>query len=291
MKSRWLGADFMGSSPLHRAQLVDVLDVASAEDVNQDRQPNHRLGRGHGDRHQGEQVALEVLQLAGERDQREVDRVQNELDEAEEHKRVATHQHADRADGEEDRAKDQEPGCVELRSANRHPAHLFVDLLAAEVDGADRGDEQQQRRQLERVEVGGEQSDGDRLHGAEHGEVGGVGLPVLDAREHRPDHDQKREDEDCGEPGLEAQVRPGQLARGTEERDHEEAQDHDGAGVHDDLRDEDELRAQQQEQDAEGDHYHDQAQHAANGLVKADHADGAHDSHQGGDEENGYRQI
>src|SRR5260370_17709889 len=55
-----------------------------------------------------------------------------------------------------------------------------VDLFAAEVDRADRRDQQEDRGQLERIEIRGEESDRDRLHGPEGGDVGSlVALPEL----------------------------------------------------------------------------------------------------------------
>src|SRR5260370_22392480 len=70
-----------------------------------------------------------------------------------------------------------------------------VDLFAAEVDRADRRDQQEDRGQLERIEIRGEESDRDRLHGPEGGEVRSlVGLAVLDSLEHRVDQTEERED-------------------------------------------------------------------------------------------------
>src|SRR5450759_102485 len=114
----------MGFSSLQLAELVDVLDIAHVEDVDQDRETDHRLSRRDRHRHEREQLSLDVLELSRENDQREVDRVEHQLDADEDDQRVAADQHACRADREEDRAEDQEPGGVELRSTDGHPAHL-----------------------------------------------------------------------------------------------------------------------------------------------------------------------
>src|SRR5450759_3047906 len=107
-----------------------------------------------------------------------------------------------------------------------------VDLLAAQVEGADCGDQQEDRGQLEGIQVGGEQPDRDRLHRSEDGEIRSlIGLAVLNALHHGPDQSEECEDEQGGEPRLEAQPGPRQLARGTEEGDHEQEQDHDRARV------------------------------------------------------------
>src|SRR5690348_11060950 len=154
-----------------------------------------------------------------------------------------------------------------------------VDALAAEVDGADGRHEQQDRRQLEGIEVGGEQADRDRLHAAEERQVRVVGLPVLDALDQRVHHAEQGEHEQDRERGLKTEPAAPELTRGAEERDHEQEQDHDRARVHDYLDREDELRAQQQEHHGEGEHHDHQAEHGADGLVEGDDADAAHDRH------------
>src|SRR5712692_10030514 len=139
-----------------------------------------------------------------------------------------------------------------------------IPFATAEVDGADRRHQQEDRGQLERIEVGGEQADPDRLHGAEGAEVGLLRLPVLDALQHRPQE--------------------------TEQSEHEQEQDHDRAGVDDDLRDEDELGAEKKKEDRQRDHHHDEAEHAADGLAECDHADASRHGQGGGDEEDDDRQ-
>src|ERR1700686_4143199 len=146
-----------------------------------------------------------------------------------------------------------------------------VDLLAAEVDGADRGDQQEDRGQLERIEVRGEEADRDRLHRAEDEEVRSfVGRAVLNSLEHCVDQPEKREHEQGGEPRLEPQPRLGQLSCGAEQGDHEQEQDHDRAHVHDDLNDEDELGAQQQKQDREPEHHHHRSVHRPEGPAEGE---------------------
>src|SRR6185312_2534879 len=52
-------------------------------------------------------LTVEVTVHAGERDEREVDRVEHQLDEHEHHERVAPQQHTGRADGEQQRRQIQ----------------------------------------------------------------------------------------------------------------------------------------------------------------------------------------
>src|SRR5215472_3524038 len=106
-------------SALELAQLVDVVDVANAEDVDEDGQTDHRLRRRHGHRHQREQLALEVVQLRGERDQRQVRGVEHQLDADQDHDRVAPDQHADRAQQEQDEGDAQDEPGIQGPGADR----------------------------------------------------------------------------------------------------------------------------------------------------------------------------
>src|SRR5205807_5431988 len=107
-KAGWPGAASSSASALQLGQVVDILQLAELEDVHEDAEADHGFSRGDSQRHQREQLAVEVLQLPAEGDQRQVDRVQQQLDADQDHQRVAADQDADRADAEEQRGEAQE---------------------------------------------------------------------------------------------------------------------------------------------------------------------------------------
>src|SRR4051812_9839252 len=91
-------------------QQVDVVDgggSAGPVDRHDDRQPDDHLGGG--DHHHEERDELPVERAAGPRegDQRQVHRVEHQLDAHEHDDGVAPHQHPDGADGEQDRGQHQ----------------------------------------------------------------------------------------------------------------------------------------------------------------------------------------
>src|SRR5260370_1469694 len=95
-----------------------------SEDVDENRQPDDRLSRGHGHRHEREQLAVEVLKLARESDQRQVGGVEHQLDADQDDQRVPAHEHAYCPEDEQDRGQEKEPGRVQLRAAGVESAHL-----------------------------------------------------------------------------------------------------------------------------------------------------------------------
>src|SRR5262249_2052067 len=88
-------------SPAQDGELVGVDRRTVAERGDDDREADR--GFGGGDRHHEEHdhLAVHRAELTGERDERQVDRVQHELDRHEDDDDVAAHEHADRADREE----------------------------------------------------------------------------------------------------------------------------------------------------------------------------------------------
>src|ERR687892_729751 len=98
-------------SPMSPSEQVDVVHVGgypASEDGHDDRESNHNFsGRNH-HREECEHLAVDLAELAGEGDQRQVDRVQLELDRHEDHQRVAADQHTDRADREQQRRHHEE---------------------------------------------------------------------------------------------------------------------------------------------------------------------------------------
>src|SRR5512145_704638 len=91
--------------------LVDVFhsDVAAVAEIgDQDGEPHGGFGRGDGEHHHGEHLALDVLQEGREGHQVDVDREQNEFDRHEDDDDVlAVHEDAEHADGEESGGDDQ----------------------------------------------------------------------------------------------------------------------------------------------------------------------------------------
>src|SRR5215470_13227488 len=67
-------------SVLQRGQSIDVGVARGPEDADDDGEADGGFGRGEGDDEHGERVALHVVAHAREREQREVARVQHELD-------------------------------------------------------------------------------------------------------------------------------------------------------------------------------------------------------------------
>ena len=75
-----------------------------AIDGENDRQPDGRFGRGdgHDEEHEHLPAHSEILR---QRDEREIHRVEHELDAHEDHDRVAPHEHAEHAEREEHRGE------------------------------------------------------------------------------------------------------------------------------------------------------------------------------------------
>ena len=67
-------------SALHRVEVFDVDAAPLAEQHDQDREADRRLGRRDGQDEEHEHLPGEVAQLARERDEVEVDREQHQLD-------------------------------------------------------------------------------------------------------------------------------------------------------------------------------------------------------------------
>ena len=128
---------------------------------------------------------LSAAQRAVEGDEREVHRVEHDLDAHQRDEHVAPHEEADAADGEEDGAEDDvvlggdhvapgfpsarcdvdrarspfaDPGCRRGRSCASSPC-----LAARDGDGADDGDHEERARQLERHEAVGEERATERV--------------------------------------------------------------------------------------------------------------------------------
>src|SRR5437588_1210675 len=90
--------------------VVDVGGAAAAEQGHDDGEADHDLGRGDHHREERQDLAVEVADLARERHQGQVHRVQLQLDRHEDDERIAADQHAERSDGEQHAGQDQEIG-------------------------------------------------------------------------------------------------------------------------------------------------------------------------------------
>src|SRR5689334_14264842 len=90
-------------SSAHRVVLVDERGLAVAEDRDDDREADRGLGRGNRDDHQRDDgaVPLERRDERAEGDDREVDRVEHQLDRHEHGDRVPAGEEPERADGEQ----------------------------------------------------------------------------------------------------------------------------------------------------------------------------------------------
>src|ERR671931_381403 len=95
-------------SPSEHRNVVDARARLPAVDVHDDRQAHHDLGRGDHHGEEREDLAVQIPVHPAERDEREVHRVQLELDRHEDHERVLADEHADRADREQHRREDHE---------------------------------------------------------------------------------------------------------------------------------------------------------------------------------------
>src|SRR5262245_23185121 len=97
-------------SALEQVDLVHEHGLPQSEQVDDDREPDRHLGGGDGHHEEHEDLAIERLHVARERDEREVRGVQHELDRHEDDERVAAYEHADHADREHDRRQRDQPG-------------------------------------------------------------------------------------------------------------------------------------------------------------------------------------
>src|SRR5688572_19600381 len=142
----------IGSNVTLPPQQVEVLDVdrlGVAEDRDDDREPDRRFRGSHGHHEEDEDLSLDP-DRARERNEREVHGVEHELDAHEQDDRVAADHHAEDADREQDRRKDER-----FREHRSHPPFR-------QQDRPHDRDQEQERRELERHQVAAE-------HGQRHG--------------------------------------------------------------------------------------------------------------------------
>src|SRR5215469_7968759 len=89
-------------SVLQQVRVVHRRGPAGPEDRHQDREADHDLRGGHHHHEERDDLAVQVPVHARERHERQVARVQHQLDAHEHHDGVAPHEHADAADHEQD---------------------------------------------------------------------------------------------------------------------------------------------------------------------------------------------
>src|SRR5437764_5121082 len=87
-------------------------------------QPHGSLGRGNGHHEKDEDETVELMELPGVGDERQVRGVHHQLDAHEHRDAVLPRQEAADADGEEDRAEDQEPARRDHRATACPPRPL-----------------------------------------------------------------------------------------------------------------------------------------------------------------------
>src|ERR1700761_2900955 len=89
-------------SVLQQVGVIHRRGPASPVDRHQDREAHNHLGGGHHHHEERDDLAVQVVVHGGERHERQVARVQHQLDTHEDHDGVAPHEHADPADDEQD---------------------------------------------------------------------------------------------------------------------------------------------------------------------------------------------
>src|SRR5262245_40924248 len=107
-----------GLPPEHR-EVVDARALPAPVDGHDDREADHDLGRCDHHREEGQDLPVQVPVKPAEAHERHVDRVTPEPDRQEDHEGVLAHQHADRADREQERGDDQERGDRGAHAASR----------------------------------------------------------------------------------------------------------------------------------------------------------------------------
>jgi hypothetical protein len=138
----------------HRLSLeqVQVLEVDAdlvPEEEDHEREPDR--GFGGGDRHHehGEDLSVDLAVLSCEPDEREVHAVQHELDRHEHDQDVLARQHA--RDAREEQERREHEHAAETHTFHHRSAESDVPL--PEDHGADHGDREQRRSDLEREQV------------------------------------------------------------------------------------------------------------------------------------------
>src|SRR5579862_2166321 len=112
--------------------------LTGPEHVHDDREADHDLGRGHHQHEEDEHLPVDGAVKPRERDQREVDRVEHQLDRHEDDERGAAHQHARGAHGEQHRAQPEivRRGNAHVRGPRRRPSATAPIMPASSTSDA-----------------------------------------------------------------------------------------------------------------------------------------------------------
>src|SRR6185437_7570958 len=95
---------------LQGVQLIHINVGAAAEDRDDDGKPNHDLRGGDRQRQKDEDPPLRRVEEVREGHEREIDGVEHQFNGHEHNQRILAHEHAERADGEQDSADCQKGG-------------------------------------------------------------------------------------------------------------------------------------------------------------------------------------
>src|ERR1044071_149049 len=118
-----------------RGEAVDLDVAATAEDRDDDREPDRRLGGGHGDHDQREGVRRHIAPHPREREQRDVGGVEHELDRHQDDQRVAADEHARDADQEHHGGEHQEVPVADVPHDVAHATPPSMRCLARSSSG------------------------------------------------------------------------------------------------------------------------------------------------------------
>src|SRR5216683_2297929 len=160
-------------------------------------------------------------------------------------------------------------------------------LPLGEDDGAQNGDENEERSELEGVDEILEEQIGKRLGGRGRAALRGV----LRARDGGSQEAGQCDSERNAGEARELREIGALFDSGIEQHDDKDKQHHDGAAVDDDLHRGHEFRAHQQIESRQRDHDHDERECAVNRMALKDQANCTDDAHGGEHKENNQRRI
>src|SRR3954447_13716746 len=116
--------ELIRASALQHPHVVGGGPTPSAEDRHDDGEAHGDLGGGDHQGEEHERLPAHVVELPGEGHEREVHRVQHQLDAHEHHEHVAADQHADRTDGEYHRGQHEVVGVGDRHGAATSPSSV-----------------------------------------------------------------------------------------------------------------------------------------------------------------------
>ena len=307
--------------PLQLPQLVDVDRQAPAVDGDDQAEADGDLAGGDDHHDEREDLAVLVAVRAREGDEREVRRVEHQLEAEQDHERVAAHEHAAGADAEDQRREDEvpldahrcgAPSGLEHRAALgvglACPVHLPVARNRSATRAARAASSRPARRRASTTAPTaatssrndatskasrnvGQQQLADLRRRAEAGEpaarpprrarVSPVPSMAIDELDEQRDREQRARPS----AGRGRAGRPDRVVRAADVGDDEDVEHHHRADVDDHLRRGDELRAQQQEQRRERQQVDHEREHRVERVAQGHGADRAREGADRGEEE------